>query len=240
MQAKEFWDNIFSEGQDNPYSRVEMPALDKPILQRALRHFGSVENKTLIDIGCGRGATSLFFTYCGANVISVDSSKAAISNLTKYCQDNDIRNVTPVNIGAQEISKLGKADFVFGEMILHHIEPFGEFVRSLRDAIKPGGKGFFRENNARSKVLMWFRQNIVGRLWVPKHRDPDEFPLTQSEIEEIQKYFHVEIEYPDLRFFRLISGYLLRGHFRSPLVWLDNYFYKYPAFCCCHKYIKKF
>jgi len=230
MQASEFWDKIFSKGQEGGYSRVEMPDPDSPILHRALGHFGNIENKIVIDLGCGRGATSLFFAYCGANVISVDLSEEAIANLSKYCQDNDIRNVTPMKMPAQVISKLGKADFMFGSMILHHIEPFDEFVRSLRNVIKPGGKGFFWENNAHSKTMIWFRQNIVGKLWMPKYGDPDEFPLTSSEVDEIKKYFHVEIEYPELLYFRMISSYLLRGNFRRPFQMLDNYCYKYTAF----------
>jgi 2-polyprenyl-3-methyl-5-hydroxy-6-metoxy-1,4-benzoquinol methylase len=229
MQATEFWDNLFSKGQEGGYSRVEMPDLNNPILQRALRHFGSVEDKTMIDLGCGRGATSLFFAYYGANVISVDLSEVAVKNLSGYCQDNGIRNVFPMKMPAQEISKLEKADFVFGSMILHHIEPFDEFAKSLRTVVKQGGKAFFWENNARSKTMIWFRQNVVGKLWVPKYGDPEEFPLTPSEVNEIKKYFHVQLEFPELLFFRMISSYLLRGHLRSPFEILDNYFYKYPA-----------
>lgn len=228
MEATEFWDNLFKKGQEGSYSRVEMPDYNDPVLQAALKHFGSVENKTVIDLGCGRGATSLFFASHGANVISIDLSEVAINNLSEYCRDNDIRNVTAIHMSAQEISKLGKADFLFGSMILHHIEPFDEFSKNLRNIIAPGGKCFFWENNARSKVMIWFRQNIVGKLWVPKHGDPDEFPLTPSEVDEIKKHFNVKIEYPELLFFRMISHYLLRGHFISPFQILDNYFFKYP------------
>ncbi len=230
MEATQFWDNLFSKGQENSYSRVEMPDRNDPVLQRALKHFGSVENKTLIDLGCGRGATSLFFASCGANVISIDLSEVAVKNLSKYCQDNGILNVTPINMSAQEISKLDKADFMFGSMILHHIEPFDDFSENLRDVIKPGGKCFFWENNARSKMMIWFRQNVVGKLWVPKYGDPDEFPLTPREVEEIKRYFHVEIEYPELLFFRMISFYLLRGHLLRPFQMLDDYFFNYPMF----------
>jgi hypothetical protein len=46
--------------------------------------------------------------------------------------------------------------------------------------------------------MIWFRQNIVGKLWVPKHGDSEEFPLTPSEVDEIRKYFEVEIVYPEL------------------------------------------
>ena len=230
MQATEFWDNLFSKDQEGSYSRVEMPDLHDPVLQRALRHFGILENKTVIDLGCGRGATSLFFAHCGAQVISIDLSEVAVNNLSRYCRDNDIDTITPIQMSAQDIAQLETADFIFGSMILHHIEPFEEFAHSLRKSIKPGGKGFFWENNAQSKMVIWFRNNIVGKLWVPKYGDPDEFPLTPSEVDEIRKHFHVEVEYPELLYFRLISLYLLRGHCMKPFQMLDNYFYRYPAF----------
>ena len=92
MEAKQFWDDIFSERQKGNYSRVDMPDLNDPIMNRAMEHFGDVRNKTIIDLGCGRGATSLFFAHCGANVISIDLSEVAISNLSHYCQDNGIEN----------------------------------------------------------------------------------------------------------------------------------------------------
>ena len=229
MQAMEFWDTIFSKGRENDYSRVEMPNINDVILQRALTHFGKVDGKIVIDLGCGRGATSLFFAYYGANVISVDFSEKAINNLSQYCKENSINNIFPVKMSAQDILELDIADFIFGSMILHHIEPFSEFSRNLRKVIKPGGKGFFWENNAQSKTMIWFRQNIVGKLWIPKYGDSEEFPLTPNEVDELKKYFEVEIEYPELLFFRMISTYLLRGNFMGPLQKLDDYFYKFPA-----------
>jgi 2-polyprenyl-3-methyl-5-hydroxy-6-metoxy-1,4-benzoquinol methylase len=230
MQATEFWDDLFSKGQEGNYSRVAMPDLKDPILQTALAHFGDVKNKTIIDLGCGRGATSLFFASLGANVISIDLSGIAIKNLSEYCQSNSIGNVRPIKLAAHEIGTLGKVDYVFGSMILHHIEPFGEFAKILRDTIKPGGKAFFWENNAQSKTMIWFRQHIVGKLWVPKFGDPDEFPLMPSEVDQLRKHFSVKVENPELLYFRLISTYLLRGRLKKPFQALDQYFYKFPKF----------
>ncbi len=155
-------------------------------------------------------------------------SEVAISNLSKYCIENKIVNITAGHSAAQEVSKVGKVDFVFGSMILHHIEPFEDFAATLRDTIKTGGKAFFWENSAQSKLLMWFRQNIVGKLWIPKYGDKDEFPLTPDEISKLRKHFDVEIEYPELVFFTLISPYLLREHFRTPFKKLDEFLYKFP------------
>ena len=227
MNSIEFWDKIFSQGQNSKYSCVEMPDLNDPILQTALRYFGEVKGKKIIDIGCGSGKASLFFAYHSLNVISIDSSEVAINNLSKHCAENKINNIIPVHLSAQEISKLGKVDFVFGSMILHHIEPFEEFAATLKNTIKINGKAFFQENSAQSKLLIWFRQNIVGKFWIPKYGDEDEFPLTPDEINELKKYFHVEIEYPELLFFRLISSYLLRGHFKTPFEKFDDFFYKF-------------
>ena len=171
----------------------------------------------------------MFFAYHGARVTSVDLSAVAINNLTRYCRDHEIENITPVQMSAQEIVGLDKVDFIFGSMILHHIEPFAEFADTLRHVVKPEGKGFFWENNAHSKLLMSMRKNIVGKLWVPKCGDNEEYPLMPGEVDELRKHFHVDIEIPELFYFRLISKYLLRGRCRRPFAALDNYCYRFPA-----------
>jgi len=226
-QAKQFWDDIFAQGQQGEFSRVEMPDMDDPVLNRALDHFGDIRNKTLIDLGCGRGATSLFFAQRGANVISVDMSELAIRNLTEYCHENGITNITPRQLSAQELSELSDIDCIFGAMILHHIEPFSEFAEVLKTTMKQGAKGFFWENNAQSKLLIWFRQNVVGKLWVPKFGDPDEFPLTPDEVNELRKYFDVAVEYPVLHFFIMFSSYILKGKLKTSFAAIDDYCYRF-------------
>lgn len=230
MNAKDFWNNIFSQGTANPYSRVEMPNLNDPVLNTALSHFGNVSGKTLIDLGCGRGASSLFFAYHGATVISIDLSEVAIKNLSMYCLNNQINNIKAINIPAQQISSLEPVDCIFGSMILHHIEPFHEFAGTLANSLASGGKAFFYENNAMSNLLIWFRENLVGKFWIPKYGDPEEFPLTSREIDELRKYLSVRVEYPELLFFRLISTYLLRGKLSKPFEFIDNYFYQFSNF----------
>jgi SAM-dependent methyltransferase len=229
VDATHFWDNIFAQGARAEYSRVEMPDRTSPVLQRALRHFGNVQGRTLIDLGCGRGASSLYFASLGADVISVDLSAVAVRNLEQYCEAHQVRNVKPVRLSALELESLGTAHFVFGSMILHHIEPFARLADALRAVLPADGKAFFWENNARSSLMIWFRQHVVGKLWIPKHGDPDEFPLTPGEVAELRRRFIVEIEYPELVLFRMISRYLLRGHCMAPFEALDRYCYRFDA-----------
>jgi 2-polyprenyl-3-methyl-5-hydroxy-6-metoxy-1,4-benzoquinol methylase len=229
MSSVEFWNNIFTKGHASGYSRIEMPKLDDPVLNHAIGYFGDIKNKKIIDLGCGRAASSLFFAYHGAKVFSVDSSDIAIKNLSCYCSQKGVKNIIPICMPAQKISRIGEVDFVFGSMVLHHIEPFKEFAANLKNVIKPKGKGFFWENNAYSKLLIYFRQHVVGKLWVPKYGDKDEFPLTSNEVNELKKYFDIKVKYPEFLYFSLISTYLLKGRFKDSLQKVDKFLYHFHA-----------
>jgi 2-polyprenyl-3-methyl-5-hydroxy-6-metoxy-1,4-benzoquinol methylase len=214
-----FWDSIFSA---STYSRKP----EIPVLDAALNHFGDIRGKTIMEIGCGPGASALYFASLGADVIAIDISAKAISDLTEFCADHGITNVRPVCVNVLDLHTVGPVDFVFGSMILHHLEPFAQFASQLRRTLKPGGKAFFYENSAASRVLVWFRQNVVGKLWIPKHGDQDEFPLTPQEIDELRKYFHVRIIHPEMMFFVLISTYLLHHRLAATFNAIDRFFYR--------------
>jgi 2-polyprenyl-3-methyl-5-hydroxy-6-metoxy-1,4-benzoquinol methylase/GT2 family glycosyltransferase len=218
MNAESFWNKIYEE---NP---TQSPDENNPILLAALAHFGdNIKGSKLLDLGCGNGSSSLFFAKQGANVTSVDISEVAIQSLSQLCMKNNINNITPVKSSAFNIAELGSFDFVFGSMILHHLEPFEVFAETLKESMSPGGKAFFYENNALSNLLIWFRTHLVGKYGIPKYGDNDEFPLTPAEVETLKKNFTVDVEHPKFVFFGLVSIYLLRGHLHSLLQSLDNY-----------------
>src|SRR5258708_6885286 len=211
QQAQEFWDGVFQNRGNDVTRLVDVPDPKNPVYMRAIQHFGDVRGKTVVDLGCGAGASSLFFASMGANVVSIDLSPMAVDNLKRYCAQHHIDNISPRVLSAQDIASIEPADFVFGAMILHHIEPFSEFAAALRQAIKPGGRAFFWENNAASNMMMWFRNHVIGKLWIPKHGDPDESPLAPYEIDHLRKHFNVTTEYPEMVFMLMPSRYLLRG-----------------------------
>lgn len=214
-----FWDSIYSQDE---YSR----RLEINVVSAAQQHFGDIRGKKILEIGCGPGTSAFYFASQGADVTGIDISPKAIDDMNRLCQKNNIDNVRGICANAFDLRQVGSMDYVFGSMILHHIEPFRDFVKELRNTLKPGGRAFFYENNAASRGLVWFRQNVVGRWWVPKYGDPDEFPLTPQEVDLLRQQFHVEIRYPEMLFFRLISTYLLRGKISGPFYSLDNLFYR--------------
>ena len=228
QQAQEFWNGIFS-GRKEDASLVELPDMQNPVFQRAARHFGDVRGKTLIDLGCGAGASSLFFASLGANVIAIDLSTVAIDNLKRYCARHGITNITPRVLPAQKIASIENADFVFGSMILHHIEPFDQFAAQLRRAVKPGGRAFFWENNGASDTMMWFRDHVIGKLWVPKYGDPDESPLAPREVDALRRHFCVAAEFPEMSYVQMASTYLLRGKLHGAAARVDAFLARFAS-----------
>jgi len=225
MTTTQFWDELFSkEGEEWVLDDFLQLAVSE-----AARHFGLLKGRRLIDLGCGNGATSLYFARLEASVISIDQSEVAISRLDNYCRRNGIDNIEPVVGDVNDISTAGPVDFIFGSMILHHVDPFDSFAEILHKTVRPGGRCFFFENNASSTALMWFRTHAVGKFGIPKYGDREEYPLTPRELNVLRDYFTVQQVYPYLVFFRLASAYLFRRRLSKFCAWFDRLAYTIPA-----------
>ena len=87
---------------------------------------------------------------------------------------------------------------------------------------------FFFENNAMSQMLVWCRENLVGRYGIPKFGDDEEFPLTPGEINMLRKYFRVSQSYPTMLFFELVSWYFLKGRMKGAFRFLDRLAFRTP------------
>jgi hypothetical protein len=60
---------------------------------------------------------------------------------------------------------------------------------------------------------MLARAVFPGRMGIPKHSDGIEYPLTNQEIQRLDRIFegHCRRRFVDFVFFHLIDGYLFRG-----------------------------
>lgn len=224
MSQAGFWDDIYADGRGGFILGGD------DALVASCRHFGNIQDAKVLDLGCGDGASSLYFAERGAKVTAIDNSPVAIQQLSNICLSRGINNISPVVCSAFEIDKLGPFDFVFGSMILHHLEPFNEFAAVLRRSVASGGKAFFYENNAYSDLLIWCRNNLVGKWGIPKNGDDDEFPLLPQEVQQLAEHFNAVTFYPELFFFRLASNYLFKGKIEKQAHALDRYFYRFQFF----------
>jgi 2-polyprenyl-3-methyl-5-hydroxy-6-metoxy-1,4-benzoquinol methylase len=161
----------------------------------AFAFFGDLRNKDVLDIGCGLGRNSIALARLGANVTAVDISRTAIEKLNRFANVSEL-SIKGLVSDAFSIPDLGQFDFVVGSMILHHLEPFDSFCDVLLAVMKPGGKALFYENNSASRLLVWMRENVVGKLWIPKNSDADGFPLKPQEVNMLRKRFQVVQVFP--------------------------------------------
>jgi len=223
--AVEFWNRQFSQRRDTPPPTGAAPASTAgpaAPYERALGFFGDVSGRTVVDLGCGDGEASRYFAARGARVHAVDTSDVAIDQLTRWCREHDVDAIEPHLLSALEIDRLAPQDLVYGSMILHHLEPFDEFVGALRRTLAPDGRAFFSENNGASRTMLWFREHVVGRFGVPKYGDDDEFPLTPDEVDALRRRFTVEQSFPEFLYVELASTYLLRGRLQAPARRVDQ------------------
>ncbi|MDR1916158.1 MAG: class I SAM-dependent methyltransferase [Synergistaceae bacterium] len=191
----------------------------------------NLKGKKVLEIGCGNGLISIFLAKKGANVTAIDNTENAICNVKIMADFNNV-TVKAIKMDAMEIDKLkDKYDYIVGRFVLHHIEPFEEFVAKLSSILNfSTGKGLFYENSDANKLLMLCRSTLVGKFGIPRFGDGVEIPFQKHEIDMLKKNFHfVHIVYPEMKFWRLLGQYIFRKNkkLKSFFEKLDKAFYKY-------------
>ncbi len=209
--SEHFWDERWSEF--TPFHlepeafRQSRGAAERVYLLAA----GPSRGQSVLDLGCGNGEYSVYFARMGARVTAVDNSETGIRNTEALAAFNGVR-VRALKLDAMNLAELGESyDLVVGRFILHHIEPFDAFARVLGDILADGGRALFLENNARNRLLVFFREHLTGRFGIPKYGDREEHPLQPAEISVLETRFReVVVSYPEFLFFRMMGAYLLK------------------------------
>lgn len=232
--STQFWDATF-ESNDlrvidcQPYSDAKNRTEEK--LYDLL---SDVEGLDVLEVGCGTGELAVYMSKRGANVTATDLSGNAIERTRELAEVNQVKETMALHqVDALNLGKLGKKfDLIVGKFILHHVEPFDEFVDVIYGLLKEDGRVVFMENSSRNPVLKFARNNLVGRFGIPKHGDFDEYPLEPAEVELMARRFEKSKQkYPEFVFFGLLNTYLFRGwELLSPVMamteWIDRTVYK--------------
>lgn len=199
----------------------------------ALDLMGDLNGKHIMDCGCGPGHTSIMFTRRGATVQAFDIDESELEKARFLAKENDA-DIEFTNQRFEEINYPDSSfDLAFGSCVIHHVE-VDKAGQQLGRVLKPGGRGIFIENSNRNPLLMFARNNIVGRFGVPKHGDDEEeHPLQADEIEAIRRSFPGKViqHHPRLVFFRLADYYLFQRRSRlmtSAMRGLDSLFGSLP------------
>lgn len=147
--ANDWWD---PKGPMEPLHQLN------PLRMQYILKYSSLENKKILDVGCGGGLLSESLSQAGAKVTGIDLSEAAL----QVARDHD----TTHQIDYQKISiedfaekNPGSFDVVTCMELLEHVPDPASVIKACAKLIKPDGLVFFSTLN---RTLKAFAIAIVG------------------------------------------------------------------------------
>ncbi|MFA6598819.1 MAG: class I SAM-dependent methyltransferase [Ignavibacteriaceae bacterium] len=150
-----------------------------------------IENKTILEYGCGEGSFSFELALLGANVFGIDISEIAITKSMVKAEDKGLSDRMKFSVMNAEELTFGDDFFdrICGVAILHHLN-LEKSLKELARVMKPDGDGVFLEPLGHNPFINLYR-SLTKKL-----RTEDEHPLLMSDLELFNKYFSsVEIYY---------------------------------------------
>lgn len=137
----EVWDEC---AQD--YYRSFPPAFDRltygPLVpsEDELKLVGSLEGRTILDLGCGAGANAVYMAKRGAHVIATDFSKTRTEIARRLAQKEEVR----IELRTAEPQELvfvpaGRIDICLCVGTLNYVADWGRVFRAVERVLAPGG-----------------------------------------------------------------------------------------------------
>jgi ubiquinone/menaquinone biosynthesis C-methylase UbiE len=186
-----------------------------------LGKFGDLQNKVVLDSGCGLGTMSVFFALQGAKVIGIDINRDSISKSISLAHQFGVEGSC---LFLQECSEsIGVAsdsiDILFSKSTLQYMErdkALNEYMRIL----KPDGTIVLLENLPYNPLINIFR--IYRRLFSKTKQEVDYVKsirgyITLHNVELFANRFHYS-EHREYHLLRVLSIYL-RLHSRQNSFW---------------------
>jgi ubiquinone/menaquinone biosynthesis C-methylase UbiE len=166
---------IYFEGSTCPENRYIMAQL------------GDIQNKTILDLGCGAGENSTYFALqgaiCTASDVSPGMIEVAIKLAKQYGVEIEGKVIDAMNIDFPDNS----FDIVYAANMLHHVDPI-RALKEMHRVVKPGGKVCFWEPLRHNPIINIYR-SIAKEV-----RTEDEAPLDIAIVKQIEQLF-TEVKY---------------------------------------------
>jgi len=184
------------EFHDQWASRIEIDEIDLDITFEGstapenrflLSCLGDISGKYVLDLGCGTGESSVYFTRQGARCVAGDYSpgmvEAAKRLAERYGVDIEARIVNAMELDFAD----NTFDIVYASNILHHVDA-EKSLREIYRVLKPGGNACMWEPLRHNPII-----NIYRRI-ATEVRTPDEKPLSIFFVDRVKQLFS-EVKY---------------------------------------------
>ena len=109
-----------------------------------LRLCGDVSSKRVLDLGCGRGDSTLAFARRGAKVIGIDHSADQLAYARRLAEEEDLR----IELRHEDLADLAflppaSVDVAFSGSALTHVVDTGRVFRQVHRVLKTGAQFVF-------------------------------------------------------------------------------------------------
>jgi ubiquinone/menaquinone biosynthesis C-methylase UbiE len=127
-----------------------------------LSHLGDVAGKTLLDLGCGAGENSVYFSLKGARCTATDYSPGMVDKALKLATANGVY-IEGRTMNAMQLEFPDDAfDIVFAANLLHHLPEPKTALREIHRVLKSGGKLCFWDPLRHNPVINIYRGIATG------------------------------------------------------------------------------
>lgn len=148
-----------------------------------LSQLGSLEGKTVLDIGAGLGESSVYFAQQGSQVTMVDISPEMVELARRLSEKHGV-NIQAYVMSAEDLPFADETfDVVYVANTLHHIHDRGRMLQQIRRVLRPGGRFVSWDPIAYNPLI-----NVYRRM-ATMNRSEDETPLRMRDLNLVKQYF---------------------------------------------------
>ena len=145
-------------------------------LEYAFHLLTGVHDRTVIDMGCGTGLSTVILAKLGARVVSIDNSDAHLEMTHRRVQQHGVgKSVTLIRSHG---CSLPIADSAADRVLCHSISLYSDpllVARQIRRILKPGGRAVFHEETRTRKhgTIRWeYASSLSRAVGLPgKHKE---------------------------------------------------------------------
>lgn len=185
-------------------------------IRPALARLGDVASLPVLDYGCGHGMAAVVLARRGACVTAFDLSPGYVAEARRRAEANDVR-IEFVQADAEHLPFAdGSFARVWGNAILHHLDP-RRAASELYRVLQPGGIAVFCEPWGANPLLAWARRRLP---YPGKERTPDEQPLLPRHVRVLRELFP-SLQIEGYQLLSMARRVLRPGRMVSGLEWCD-------------------
>lgn len=209
QSESDFHDKKYTDGDSFPRHYSVNPTY--PIYQRMLEMAGDLQDKLVLEYGCGEGWVTQDLAEMGARVSAFDISAEAVRQTQNSLASAGYADRCDISkMGAEKLDYADESfDTAIGFAIIHHLD-LRLAIPELYRVLKPGGVALFAEPLGTNPLI-----NLYRRL-TPQFRTEDEEPLDLNALAPLFSRFS-DVQHKDFYVTALASVALAYLPFGSRL-----------------------